>query len=166
MAQSAISIKTSGFRELEKKLGEIAKPATRKTVAIRALTAAAEPMAKLIASLAPVDMGDLRDAIAVAPRAVKGGGGKGKRGGGGGEFGDTVEVFVGVDTAAIAKNPELNAYAGVQEFGPELYDVSAPAQPYFRPGFERDKVPALGRIAKSVEAEIGKTLTRQSKRAG
>ena len=157
-----MQVKTSGFRELDAALGQIEKEATRRTVGIRALTAAAEPMKDAIFRLAPVDDGDSdgivsRDAIAIAPRAVNAKSRRTKRGGSGGEFGDSVEVFIGYDTAADAK---VNIYGPMNEFGLG----HQPSHPHFRPGFEGAKMAALGHIQSALTADIEKTIARAARK--
>ncbi len=159
------TIETSGFREAEKALAEIGSQLTRRNVGIRALTNAGEPMRARVASLAPTDELDLQKSIAIAARATGFGSKKGKRGGGGGEFGDVIEVFIGIDTASIAENPQLNAYSVIQEFGKSLFDVNFAANPYMRPGYDAEKLATIGRVASELKIETEKAAARQSRKA-
>lgn len=167
------TLKTSGFRELEKSLDEISKQATRKNTAIRALEKGAEPMRARISALAPVDDADLQRSVAIAPRIGFGGRGttgrrtKTRRGGSGGEFGDEVEIFIGIDLEAkkTANQAHPLAYAEVTEFGSTLFDVKQKALPFFRPGFDAEKHNAIGHIADALRVEIGRAIERQSRKA-
>lgn len=157
-----MKVSVTGFRELDAALAEIEKQATRRTVAIRALTKGADPMQQAIYRLAPVDDGDpdgvvSRDAIAIAPRAVKANGRRTKRGGSGGEFGDSVEVFIGYDTAA---DPKVNIYGPMNEFGLG----HQPSQPHFRPGFEAVKFASLEHIKSALAADIEATAARAARK--
>lgn len=165
---SRSTVRTSGFRELERELGRIDKEVTRRNTAIRALEQGAQPMRATISGMAAVLDGDLANSVAVAARIGRGGRGKrtkGRRGGSGGEFGDRVEVFIGIDVnAAVIKGSHPLAYAEVTEFGPAVYDVNVPAQPFFRPGFEAEKHNSVQHIADSLTVEIGKAVGRQERK--
>ena len=147
----------NGFKELDAALGQIEKQTTRRSVAIRSLTVAAEPMRATIERLAPRDKGTLHKSIAIAPRAAKGLGRKTKRGGSGGEFGDEVEVFIGLDTAA---DPAVNIYGPSSEFG----FGHQPLDPFFRPGYDAEVVPTIARIGAALKADIEKTAARAARK--
>ena len=153
-----ITVKTKGFKELEANLAKLEKQTTRKNVAIRALTTGAEPMALTARRYAPKDEDDLEKSITVSPVATNARGRKGKRGGSGGQFGDIVQVFIGIDPTRDAR---VNIYSQVQEFGNE----NNPAQPFMRPAFEGGKFRAIDHIADALKVEIGKAIGRQERKA-
>lgn len=153
-----ITVKTQGFKELEAKLGIIKSKATRRNVGIRALTKAAEPMAAKARQLAPKDENDLENSIKVSPRASNKLGQATKRGGRGGQFGDVLEVFIGIDAT---QNPALNIYAAIQEEG----KANNPAQPYMRPAYESNKMKSLDIIKDAILIEINNAVGRQERKA-
>lgn len=153
-----MTVDFKGGQALEAALAELSTQATRRNVAIRALEQAGAPMRDRAKALAPVDVHDLEKSIEIAPRAVRGSGTRTKRGGNAGGFGDVVEVFLGIDTAA---NPAVNIYGPMSEFG--LGHM--PLQPFFRPAFDDEKHATLDRIRQSLTVEIGKAAARQERRA-
>ena len=149
-----IKVSTSGFKELEAKLRDIEKKTTRRTTGIRALMKAGEPMAERARLLAPKEEGDLERAIKLSPVATGFNGRKGRRGGSGGQYGDTLEVFLGID---LSVNRRLSVYSRVQEEG----NGKQPAQPYMRPAFESQKMQTVDRIRDQLRIEIDKAIGRQ-----
>lgn len=150
-------VETKGFAELEQALGGLEKELTRRAVARRALKQAADPMRAEIEALAPEDEGVLKSAIAVGTRANFG---RRKSKAQREQFGDVVEVFIGIDPAKETAQDKVVAYSIFVERGTS----DTPAQPYFRPGWERDKLQALERIKAFLGPEIEKAAARQRKR--
>lgn len=157
-------IATSGFKELDKALGELPK-ATAKNVLRRTLVKAGEPIAEEARRLVPVDQGTLRDSIKVSARlknkvgsaefaaAMRAGLGKdaarsalrtARRNAGGGSF---AEMYVG---------PASVPQAHMTEFG----TVRTQAQPYMRPAWDGQKMEALDII----KAELGNQIIMAAKR--
>lgn len=151
-----LTVKTEGFKQLEGRLAMISANVTRRNVGIRALTKGAVPMRDAIKRLAPEDEGDLKESIQISDRAHKGGGRKTKRGGSGGQFGDIVEVFIGIDPTP---DPRLPIYSVIAEEG----EQGRPAKPYMRPGYEAEKYRALDHIKEALTDEIDKNARRARK---
>lgn len=148
----SFTIKTEGFADIEKSLSAIESQLTRRNVAIRALTKGGEPIRADASRNAPKDKGDLDTSIKISPRAALNGR-KTRRGGAGGEFGDVVEVFIGIDTSI---NRRLRIYAAIQENGSE----SNAAQPYIRPAFDAHGRNAVSTIKNELTIEVSKTVQR------
>lgn len=151
-----MQVEIKGGKALEAALGEIAKTATRRNIAIRGLTKAAEVIADRARQLAPKDQGDLEQSIKVSPTAYLAGK-KSKRGGNGGDFGDVVEVFVGIDASV---NKALTIYAPINEFGND----PRPKQPYMRPAFDQTGERALDLMISETAAETEKAIARAARR--
>lgn len=147
----------TGGKAVEAALGQIAKESTRRSIAIRGLTKAAAPIADRARQLAPKDEGDLEQSIKVSPTAYLAGK-KSKRGGNGGNFGDIVEVFIGIDASV---NKALPIYAPINEFG----DDPRPKQPFFRPAFDQQGERALDLMISETAAETEKAIARAARRA-
>ena len=149
------TVTTSGFAELEKALGEIAKHTTRRAVARRALTNAGEPIRALAQDLAPDDPNtrapqDLKQSIAISSRQKSGRATKYRK-----ESDQEVVVHIG---------PTKEGYpqAIMQEFGTRHH----PAHPYMRPAWDAeggDK--ALARIGRELGSEIEKAAARAARAA-
>ncbi|WP_370267424.1 HK97 gp10 family phage protein [Nioella sp.] len=150
-------VTTEGFAALDALFDELAKPATRRASARRALGKAAEPMAAIANSLKPDDpaTSGAEDSIHVGigtrltprqrlqHRRLT----RDDRAG--------VELFVGITAprGASAADP-----AGVQQ---EFGNVNHPPQPFMRPAWDQDHRALLGRLA----VELGKDLERSIQRA-
>jgi HK97 gp10 family phage protein len=151
-------VKLSGFADLDKALGELPR-ATAKSVLIRTLRKAGEPIAEAARQLVPVDRGDLKESIIVSARlknpvgktefaaAMKAGLGKAaavgalrdaRRAAGGGSF---AEMFVGAGALP---------HAHMIEFGTE----KMAAQPFLRPAWDAERRGALDIIKKELGTEI------------
>lgn len=164
-------VRMSGFRELDKALGELPK-ATARNVLKRTLVKAAQPTVDEARRVVPVDKGDLRDSIAASAKlknrvgnteyaaAMRAGLGRGaalsamrdaRRAAGGGSF---AELYVG---------PGPLPHAHMVEFG----TVKMAARPYLRPAWEATKRQALSIIRTELGQEIIKAARRlaKSKRA-
>lgn len=146
--------KLTGFKELEKSLGELSRAAGT-GVLRRAGTKAMEPMAKLASSLAPDDATtppvDLHTSIGVSARARTGRGGLQDL-----EKGNRVNIHVGP-----AFDLERYARALVMEFG----SYKDQPQPYMRPAFDQDGAAVIERLKPLIRAEIDKTVARAARRA-
>jgi len=170
-----LKVSVSGFRELDKALGELPKAVAR-NVLRRVLTKAAQPVADMASSLAPKDKGELSSSVKVGTKtgnktgkaeyaaAMKAGLGKGealkalrsaRRGAAGRGF--FAEAFVG-PTKAKSKKDAIKRI--VQEFG----SVNQPGQPYLRPAWDAQKHAVLERIKAGLGPEITKTAKRLAKR--
>jgi HK97 gp10 family phage protein len=150
----AVKVRLSGFRELDKALGELSK-ATGTRVLQRAGAKAMQPMADLAASLAPNDPQtpplDLASSIVVSRRANAGRGGLQDF-----ERGARATIHVGPSVAL----PRY-ARAIVQEFGSKAQSP----QPYMRPAFEQDGSAVIDRLKPLIKAEIDKVVARAAARA-
>ena len=140
--------KVRGLRDLEKKLFEIEKHTTRKSLARRVLKRAAQPVADKMNALAPDDPnspGGLHESHSVSTKLNKRQRKSARRGGK-----SDVEVYAGTsDPAAIQ-----------QEFG----NVNHGPQSYARPAWEATRLPALESIKEDLANEIVKVADRQKKR--
>jgi HK97 gp10 family phage protein len=169
-----MTISTSGFRALDQALAELPK-STARSVLIRTLKKAGQPIADEASRLAPVDTGKLRDRIIVSARlknkvggaefaaAMRAGLGKAaavsalrqaRRDAGGGSF---AEMFVGPARGVLA-------YAHLVEFG----TVKNPPKPFMRPAWDGNKRQALDIIRRELGTEIimaAKRLARSKKSA-
>lgn len=171
----SVIIKVEGLRELDAALGELSK-ATAKSVLLRVLKKAGQPIADAAKNLARRDTGELRESIQVSTKhinkvgnaefsaAMKTGLGKeaavsalrGARRAANGQ-GSFAEVFVG---PANAKNKKDAIKRWVNEYG----SVNISAQPYMRPAWDGNKDGALRIISTDIGAEIIATANRAAKR--
>lgn len=149
-----VTMKLSGFREMEQALEELEKLATRRAVARRALIKSAQPMAEIMRTLAPDDPAtsgdDLKASIGVgtklAPRQAR----SHRR-----MFANdraAVEVFVGAGTVPQAH---------LQEFGTQNHGM----QPFARPAWDQDKEALLRRLGEEMWTEIEKSVARARRKA-
>lgn len=172
-----VMVKQSGFKQLDKALAmlpeTIAKGALRRT-----LLAAGKPIAEAASSMAPVETGQLKSAIAVSTKGgndvgkaeyskiMKGGGSKSaalagmrtaRRNNPNGAY---VVAFVG-PRRPRSKKEGIKNY--VQEFGSKKQSPN----PYMRPAFESEKGNALSIIRRQLGIEIiaaAKRLSRSKTR--
>jgi HK97 gp10 family phage protein len=150
-----MTFKTKGFAELSAKLGMIPTELTRRNVAIRSLTKSAEPMKDKIQQLAPRDTGLLKSAIVISNKANFGRKSKQSRQ----QFGDIVEVFIGIDQSAGTEKDGVARYSTIVEEGSN----DTPAKPYFRPGFQSEGMATIDRIKDSLSLEISNAIKRLKK---
>ncbi|MFE3839476.1 HK97-gp10 family putative phage morphogenesis protein [Pseudogemmobacter sonorensis] len=148
-----MTIKTTGFRDLDRALAEIEKTATRKAVMRRALIKSAQPMADRAGSLAPVapvNGGELAASVAVSTKLSA----RQRRLHRRMHKNDkaAVEVFVGAGPLSSAHN---------QEFGNENHG----AQPFMRPAWDAEAKPTLERVGKKMWFEIDKQAKRAARKA-
>lgn len=151
MARSGL--KLSGFKELDKKLGELSK-STGTRVLQRAGMAAMEPMRKRAETLAPDDVKtpapDLHRGIVISKRANLG-----RAAADAMESGNRATIYVGP-----ASDLPRYARAMVGEFG--SYKM-API-PYMRPAFHQTGQQVLDTVAELIGAEIDKVVARAAAR--
>jgi HK97 gp10 family phage protein len=136
------TVKLSGFKELDRALGELPK-ATGRNVLKRVLVGVSEPIAETMQGLAPEQWQDLKETIAVTTVRPKTKKRKPKR--------STVEVYTG---------PGRNPQAELQENGTSRH----PPQPFARPAWDRHKDGLLPKIGEELGSEIEKAATRLAKK--
>lgn len=142
-------VKLEGFRDLDDALKELSKSAG-KGVLRRSLKKAAEPMAKLGASLAPTGTtGNLSGSVKYGTKLTKRQAKLHRK-----MFRDdkaSVEGFVGPnDPAAVP-----------QEFG----TVDHGPQPFMRPAFDQDAMPLIDRLGSELATELEKSVRRARAKA-
>lgn len=162
-----VTVRTEGFAELERALGQLSKSAG-KGVLRRALIKAAEPMAEIARSLAPDDAAttgfDLKKSIKVGTRLSKAQKRAHRK-----MFRDdraSVEVFMGAGPLPQATFTEFGTapfinkgkFAGTQNPG------IAP-KPFMRPAWEQDKRAMLDRLSDELWAELDKSIKRAERKA-
>jgi HK97 gp10 family phage protein len=142
-------LKLQGFADLDKALEELSK-AAGKGVLRRSLKKAAEPMAELARSMAPVgDTGNLAGSVAYGTKLTKRQAALHRK-----MFRDdkaSVEGFVGANDPAAVQ----------MEFG----NINHGPQPFMRPAFDQDAMPLLDRLGKELAAEVEKSVTRARRKA-
>jgi len=148
-SDSAITMKVDGFAELEAVLDDLPK-ATGKNVLRRGLKSAAEPMAELANSLAPVgETGDYAQSFAYSTKLSKRQGRMHRK-----MFRDdraAVEGFVGTDDPAGVQ----------QEFG----NIHHAPQAALRPAWDQDHKAMLDRLGKDLWEQLAKALARAERKA-
>jgi HK97 gp10 family phage protein len=141
--------RVEGVDETLAALGDLPK-ATGRNVLRRALKAAAEPVAVVARSLAPVDEGDLAKSIEVTTQLTK-------RQARAKPKENEVEVYVGPTRAPERR--VLN-YASFAEFG--TFDTAA--HPYMRPAWDRTKGIVEIIFAQELKEHFEATAARLSRR--
>jgi len=144
------SFRMEGFKELDEAFTDLANTvgtskATGRNVAKRALTKAAAPLQRAVASSAPVASGKLQTSITTGTRLSK-------RQASLSPKVSPVEVYVGA-------GPLPQAH--LQEFG----TAHQPPQPFFRPAWDAMKNAILNSIAGLLWSEIQKAAARAAKKA-
>ncbi len=168
-----VSVKVSGFRELEKALSLLPKAAAKSTL-VRVAKKAGQPIADLASGLAPKLTGELSSSIRVGTRVANSVGKK-----------DYAEVMRSGGTRAAARTALLSARSGnaggsfaiayvgpekaktksdaikriVQEFG----SSKMPPSPYMRPAWDAKKMEAFDIIRNELASEIIATAKRIGK---
>ena len=140
-------VRTHGFKELDRALGDL-KKTTAKSVGVRVLKKAGQPIADDAKANAPRLSGDTAESIHVGTklsRSQK----KAKRKAGSKHF---AEVHVG---------PSADEKGHLKEFDIE----HAEGQPFMRPAWEGNKAKALHIIAAELGKEIQKAVQRAARRA-
>lgn len=143
------TFKVEGFAELDKEL-EALGPKMGKSVLRRALKKAAEPMAELANSLAPVGpTGELSKSFIYSTKLNQ----RQKR---------MHRKMFRDDRASVEGFVGTNNAAGVQqEFGNILHGP----QPSLRPAWDQDRMALLERLKEELRAEIDKAVARAARRA-
>jgi HK97 gp10 family phage protein len=149
-----MSYKLDGFAELDRQLEKM-KPAMGKASMRRSAKKAAQPMADLMARLAPRDEGDLSGSIAVSTKLDKRQAGLHRK-----MFRNdkaAAEVFIGpsYDLGAGGRHGHLLEF-GTQHHAP---------QPFARPAWDQDKDQMLKRLSQALWQDIQKTIARANRRA-
>ncbi|WP_304615843.1 HK97-gp10 family putative phage morphogenesis protein [Paracoccus sp. (in: a-proteobacteria)] len=152
-----VTVKLSGFAELDKELERLSKSMGR-GVLRRGLMKAAKPLAQLAASKAPVDPvggGTLRDSIMVGAK-LNGRQTKLHRR----MFRDdrsSIELFVGPSYLM----GDGGRHGHLQEFGTEHHGP----QPFMRPAWDQDQNAMLERLSQELWSELEKAIKRADRRA-
>lgn len=149
-----MTVKTTGFKDLEAALAKIEKRSTQKAVMRRALKTAAQPMADVARTKAPDDTStgapDLKSSITVGTKLSE----RQKRVHRKMFRNDkaSVEMFVGAGPVRSANQ---------QEFGNEHHGP----QPFMRPAWDQEAMPTLERLGQEMWSEIDKQAKRAAKKA-
>lgn len=142
------TVKTKGFREVEKKLSQL-KEATGRNVLRKVAKGALEPMADIAARKAPEERGILAFSIAVSE-------GRTRR---------ARTNFQKVRGIQMAMGPATGLgatyYAAHVEFG----TIDTPAQPYMRPAWDTGKMNALDYVQDNLAREVDKAIGRAARKA-
>ena len=145
-----VTMKLSGFAELERELEQLEKLATRKAVARRSLKKAAEPLAGIANSMAPVGLtGDYARSFVYSTKLNKR------------QTGLHRKMFRN-DRAAVEGFVGTNDPAGVQQ---EFGNLHHGPQPALRPAWQQDQNAMLERLKAELWADIQKTIARANARA-
>lgn len=139
-----LRVKVTGLREIEKRLGEIEKSTTRKTVARNALRAGGKVIVAAAARRAPVDTGALAAGIQVSTKLNRDQKSAHRKR-------DPVEVFAGAKSGSDAV---------AQEFGTPFH---AP-QPFMRPAYDGNKKRALRAIVDYMRQAVDRAIERQARK--
>lgn len=148
----SITVRLEGFAELEQALKQLGKQTTQKASLRRALKKAAQPLADLARSLAPVDPnspGDLAGSIAVSTKLTQRQRKLHRK-----MFRNdkaAVEMFVG---------PGADPAAWNQEFG----NVNHAPQSFLRPAWQQDQRAMLDRLRAEIAIDIDKAVRRAARR--
>lgn len=170
---ATMSMKTTGFKELEAELAGLKDRATSRRVADRALRRGAEPIRDRAKELAPDDPATgegkyLVEAIKIGRAA----GVQQKLG----NSGSVVTTFVGIDgtvkpakpsTKRLTKKGTGKPGGGVAAYSIFMEEGSAThaAHPYMRPAFEEKKQEAVENMADILREEIVSTKARAARKA-
>lgn len=147
-----VTIKTSGFREIDQALKAIEKKATAKAVMRRALIKAAQPVADKAQAMAPKGpKPQLAPSVAVSTKLSK----RQKKLHRKAFRSDkaSVEVFVGAGPLSSAHN---------QEFGNQNHA----AQPFMRPAWDAEGRATLDRLSDEMWKQIEAQARRTAKKNG
>lgn len=145
-----MTVKTTGFADLEAALAKIEKKATQKAVMRRALKTAAQPMVDAAKSKAPREDGTLQASIGVSTKLSARQSRQHRK-----QFRNdkaAVEMFVGAGPLSSAHN---------QEFGNEHHGP----QPFMRPAWDQEAMPTLERLGQEMWSEIDSHAKRAAKKA-
>lgn len=165
-------VRVEGLKELEDALKELPK-ATGKNVIRRALSNAADPFVSQAQSMAPVRSGALERSITKSRvRLTSGSAGKkafaealakgaSRREAGAAAHAANAEASGNVTSGLIVIGPGRNPQGLFQEFGTSHH----PPQPFMRPAWEENKVPAIETIREELWSEIKKAAARLQAKA-
>lgn len=145
-----VTVRTTGFAELERALQALGRETTQKASLRRAARKALQPMADLAETLAPRDKGTLAVSIGVGTRLTRRQAGLHRR-----MFANdraSVEVFAGAGGLAQATQMEFGNFKDVP-------------QPFMRPAWDAEGMKTLDRLAAELWADIQRTARRQARRA-
>lgn len=145
-----MTVTLEGFRELERALNELPKN-TGRNVLRRVGKGALEPMAEKARGMAPVDEGNLRDAIMVSEKRTKRVVRENRF-----DRNTGVEIAMGPISGAGVLN-----YATFVEFGTS----DTRARPFMRPAWHGGKDEALEYVKANLGNEINKAAKRLAKKA-
>ena len=165
----ATTVKIEGADELNRELEKLAKPATRKASARRALKNAAKPLVSSMRSNAPVRAGHLLSGIDVSTKAVGGDAGKAAFASALRSGGTRQDAVGALRDARRAASGSVNMFVGpgrhpqaiTQEFGTWFH----PPQPFVRPAWDSNKSGMLEQIKKDLWSDIQKSVARAERRA-
>jgi HK97 gp10 family phage protein len=167
MARTLVTIE--GLKDLEAALSDLPN-STARSVLVRALKKAGQPLADHAKQLVPVRTGHLRDSIVVASKV--------RNLTGLAEYGQTLRAGGTRDEARQALRDErrsgtqLGSRATI-EVGTaspvahlqELGTIKMAAHPFMRPAYEADKTAVLASISSQLKAEIDKAVARAERKA-
>lgn len=143
-----VTVKTKGFKELDKILAEKLPQATARNVLRRVAKGALEPMADTAARMAPEDEGRLAFSIDVSE-------GRTRR---------AKTNFLRIRGVQMAMGPASGLgtlqYSSFVEFG----TIDTPAQPFMRPAWETGKMNALEYVQDNLWREVEKAVGRVAKK--
>lgn len=172
----AVTVKLSGFKELEAELAKLTK-AVGRGVLTRAGIAALEPMARAARMRAPVDTGALQESISVGAR-VDDSVGRAEYAAvmrAGGTAVEALSALRDARRAVAGQAPSVVLYMGperpadkdeaikalVQEYG----SSSNAPQPYMRPAFDAEAMPTIDRLKDELWWEVSLAVERAERRA-
>lgn len=143
------TVKLEGFAELDRELEELG-PKMGKPVLRRALKKAAEPMAEIANSLAPVGpTGNLSRSFIYSTKLNK-------------RQKSMHRKMFRDDRAAVEGFVGTNDAAGVQQ---EFGNIKHGPQPSLRPAWDQDKMALLDRLKQELRVEIDKAVARAARKA-
>ncbi|MEE4452865.1 HK97-gp10 family putative phage morphogenesis protein [Novosphingobium resinovorum] len=170
---ATMSMKTTGFKELDVALAGLKDKATSRRVAERALRRGAEPIRDRAKELAPDDPDTGKGKYLVeAIKIGRAAGVQQKLG----NSGSVVSTFVGIDGSVKRAKPSTKRFTkkgtgkpggGVAAYSIFMEEGSAThsAQPYMRPAFEEKKEEAVENMADILREEIFEAQARAARKA-
>ena len=144
-----MTVKTRGFREIEKILAEKLPEATGRNVLRRVAKGALEPMADDAARRAPEDEGRLAFSIAVSEGRTR-------------RARTSFQRLRGIQMAmGPASGLATLQYATFVEFG----TIDTPAQPYMRPAWDTGQMKALDYVQDNLWIEVERAIGRVQRKS-
>jgi HK97 gp10 family phage protein len=159
------SLRIEGMQELEAEFARLENPSQRIASARRALRKAAEPLAKLAASMAPRDSGKLAESIGYGTRLAKRQAGQHRK-----MFQDdraAVEMFVGASyaTGGGGRHAHLVEFGtGPRRHKSGKFVGSVSPRPFLRPAWDSYQSAMLNTIKAELWADLQRSLARQERR--